>query len=258
MSTAERRQRDPQPRRPRQAQGGGFVLGLIVGLLVGLALALGVALYVTKVPIPFVNKVPQRSGDRDAEERERNRNWDPNSPLYGGNPAKPAAPATNPATNPVTTGGGSVSTPDAAGGDATTPPATATAPSPAASRAPAAAAGSASARPNSARDPAAILADRPTAVPPAPADTALSTKPRDDPFTYFVQAGAYGRPEDAEQQRAKLAMLGIESRVTEREQAGRTVYRVRMGPFERRELADSAKERLESAAIEAQLVRVQK
>ena len=42
------------------------------------------------------------------------------------------------------------------------------------------------------------------------------------------------RTEDAEQQRAKLAMLGVEARLTEREQAGRTVYRVRVGPFERR------------------------
>ena len=42
-------------------QRGGFAIGLIVGLLIGLALALGVALYVTKVPIPFVNKVPQRT-----------------------------------------------------------------------------------------------------------------------------------------------------------------------------------------------------
>ncbi|MGS0756579.1 hypothetical protein ACVBEH_19240, partial [Roseateles sp. GG27B] len=33
--------------------------GLIVGLLLGLAVALGVALYITKVPIPFINKVPQ-------------------------------------------------------------------------------------------------------------------------------------------------------------------------------------------------------
>src|SRR5690349_18977802 len=34
----------------------------------------------------------------------------------------------------------------------------------------------------------------------------LSTGTGADPFTYFVQAGAYGRTEDAEQQRAKLAM----------------------------------------------------
>ena len=70
-------------------QRGGFVMGLIVGLLVGLALALGVALYVTKVPVPFVNKVPQRTAEQDAAEAEKNKNWDPNSPLYGKNPARP-------------------------------------------------------------------------------------------------------------------------------------------------------------------------
>ena len=52
-------------------QRGGFLIGLVVGLLVGLALALGVALYVTKVPIPFVNKVPQRTAEQDAAEAER-------------------------------------------------------------------------------------------------------------------------------------------------------------------------------------------
>ncbi|HWI12434.1 MAG TPA: hypothetical protein VNU48_13965, partial [Burkholderiaceae bacterium] len=65
-----------------QQQRGGFAVGLIIGLLIGLALALGVALYVTKVPIPFVNKVPQRTADQDAAEVEKNKNWDPNSPLY--------------------------------------------------------------------------------------------------------------------------------------------------------------------------------
>jgi len=70
-------------------QRGGFVMGLIIGLMVGLAVALGVALYVTKVPIPFVNKVPQRTAEQDAAEAEKNRNWDPNSPLYGKNPARP-------------------------------------------------------------------------------------------------------------------------------------------------------------------------
>ena len=79
------------PLAPRQR--GGFVIGLIVGLLVGLALALGVALYVTKVPVPFVNKVPQRTAEQDAAEAERNRNWDPNAPLAGKNPAPRPAPA---------------------------------------------------------------------------------------------------------------------------------------------------------------------
>ncbi|WP_393939923.1 SPOR domain-containing protein [Piscinibacter sakaiensis] len=73
-----------------------------------------------------------------------------------------------------------------------------------------------------------------------------------------MQAGAFARQEDAEQQRARLAMSGIEARISEREQAGRMVYRVRIGPFERREAADAAKERLEASSVEAALVRVQK
>lgn len=74
-----------------KSQKGGFVLGLIVGLLVGLAVALGVALYITKVPIPFVNKVPQRTAEQDAAEAERNKNWDPNAPWRARPPAVPAA-----------------------------------------------------------------------------------------------------------------------------------------------------------------------
>ncbi|PKO59104.1 MAG: sporulation protein, partial [Betaproteobacteria bacterium HGW-Betaproteobacteria-18] len=64
--------------------------------------------------------------------------------------------------------------------------------------------------------------------------------------------------EDAEAQRAKLSLSGIETKISEREQAGRTVYRVRLGPFDKREDADAAKTRLESAGIETALVRVQR
>ncbi len=73
-----------------------------------------------------------------------------------------------------------------------------------------------------------------------------------------MQAGAYSRSEEAEQQRARLGLSGLAARVTEREQAGRTVYRVRLGPYERKEDADSARQRLEGEGIEAALVRVQR
>ncbi len=106
------------------------------------------------------------------------------------------------------------------------------------------------------RDPAAILAGRPVGDAPAPA--AASARASSDPFIYFVQAGAYGRAEDAEQQRARLAMLGLAARITEREQAGRTVYRVRVGPYDRKEDAEAGRAKLEGGGVEAALVRVQK
>ena len=220
-------------------QRGGFVMGLIIGLMVGLALALGVALYVTKVPVPFINKVPQRTAEQDAAEAEKNRNWDPNSPLYGKNPARPNMNPPAPAT-------GGAATPPVAPPVATLPPAPASAVA-AAPRAPA----SAAAR----RDPADILADKPGGTNTA---AATSTRSAADPFTYFVQVGAFARPEDAEQQRARLAMLGYAAKVTEREQAGRTVYRVRVGPYDRKDEADSAKEKLEGSGMESSLVRVQR
>jgi len=85
-----------------QMRGGTF-LGFIIGVVVGLAGALAVAVYVTKVPVPFMNKGQTRSADQDEAETKKNKDWDPNAPLYGMSPAKPvsAAGASGPATAPA-------------------------------------------------------------------------------------------------------------------------------------------------------------
>ena len=74
-------------------QRGGTLVGFVVGVLVGLGSALAVAVYVTKVPVPFLNKGESRTVDQDAAESKKNKDWDPNAPLYGKNPAKPTLPA---------------------------------------------------------------------------------------------------------------------------------------------------------------------
>ncbi|MFZ9137375.1 MAG: SPOR domain-containing protein [Hylemonella sp.] len=79
-----------------------------------------------------------------------------------------------------------------------------------------------------------------------------------EPFIYFVQIGAFRTPEDAESQRAKLSLTGVEAKVLEREQSGRMVYRVRVGPFDKREDAEKVKARIEAAGHESALVRVQR
>lgn len=217
-------------------QRGGFVMGLVAGLLIGLALALGVALYITKAPVPFMNKVPLRTAEQDTAEAERNRTWDPNAPLGGKAVQRSAAAAA--AASAATAG---IAAPAVVPGAATPPPTAAAPPAPAATPA---------------RDPSAILAGAATPAPaPAPA---RPTPPMLDPFVYFVQAGAYTRTEDAEQQRARLAMLGQTAKITEREQAGRTVFRVRVGPFPSRDEADSLQNKLQEQSIEAQIVRVEK
>ena len=91
-----------------------------------------------------------------------------------------------------------------------------------------------------------------------PAEAKPSEKPAEEPFIYFVQAGAYRTPDEAEGQRAKLVMQGFDARISERDQGGRIVYRVRMGPLQTKAEADKLRERLESAHIESALVRVQR
>ena len=198
---------------------GGFALGLVVGLLVGLALALGVALYITKAPVPFMNKVQQRTAEQDSAEAERNRDWDPNAALVG-RPAPRPASATVPGSAPA--------------GALPQDPLRA-APQPQ----------------NLPRAAAGPSASGPTQAP-------RSTASVSEPFVYFVQVGAYARNEEAEQQRAKLALLGQATKITEREQAGRTVYRVRAGPFPARAEADALQIKLQDQGIEAQIVRVEK
>jgi len=79
-----------------------------------------------------------------------------------------------------------------------------------------------------------------------------------EPFAYFVQVGAFKTVEDAEAQRAKVSLTGVEAKVSEREQAGRTVFRVRAGPFDRKDDADKTKDKLEVAGFDTAIVRVQR
>ena len=229
----------------RSRQRGGFLIGLVVGLLIGLALALGVALYVTKAPNPFVNKVPARAAGQDAAEVEKNRNWDPNSSLAGRNPA-PSGSSAAPGSLPGSDIAGTIARPALAPPTVIDP--ILPAPSAASATRPARLAASAASGASLAATPA-TRASQPAAAGGIGAGGA---------FSYFVQAGAYARSEDAEQQRAKLAMMGVESRLTEREQGGRMVYRVRVGPFDRREDAEGAKDKLGESGVDSALVAVQK
>ncbi|MDE2275728.1 MAG: SPOR domain-containing protein, partial [Burkholderiales bacterium] len=59
-----------------------------------------------------------------------------------------------------------------------------------------------------------------------------------------------------EQQRARLGLLGQAAKVSERDQAGRTVFRVRIGPFDARGDADALQARLQAEGVDARIVRV--
>jgi cell division protein FtsN len=244
MTQAQQRKRPAAKPGAKAARGqtGGTIIGFIAGVVVGLVAALAMAVYVTKVPVPFMSgKTPSgRPVDDDAEAR-KNQNWDPNAPLHGRNPARPSAPSTAPASAPAT---------------APVPPPAVAVPAPATTPRVDSPAPSATARPAApSADPLGDLARARSGGSPAPAAAPAATA---DPFDYFVQAGAFRTADDAEAQRARLAMMGLEARVTEREQAGRTVYRVRMGPYHSRDDAERTKARLDSTGADSALVRVQR
>ncbi|WP_353238503.1 SPOR domain-containing protein [Limnohabitans sp.] len=203
-----------------KTQGGGTFLGFILGLVLGLSVALGVAIYVTKVPTPFSNKNQPRTSAQDVQETEKNKDWNPNSVLQ---PKAPAEPPVAPSASPPS---------------ADSPAADAAKPVP---------------RPAVTADPLGDLAKAKVGLstPVTPPDGA-------DPFDYLVQAGAYRTSADADAQKAKLAMLGLDAKVSERDQAGRMVYRVRMGPFSDKNTAERIRSQLEANGIENTLVRVQR
>jgi hypothetical protein len=58
----------------RSRQRGGTIIGIVLGILLGLAAAVAVAVYVTKVPVPFVDRAVSRTPTQDAAEQERNKN----------------------------------------------------------------------------------------------------------------------------------------------------------------------------------------
>ena len=201
-------------------QRGTTLLGFVLGLVVGLAVALGVAMYVTKVPTPFSNKNQTRSPEQDAVEVEKNKDWNPNGALQ----PKPAASAPEP-------------------GLVTPAPAPAAVPVETARP---------EVKPAVQADPLGDLAKSKggLATPTAPAAA--------EPFTYFVQVGAYRSAAEAEGQKARMALMGLDAKVSEREQAGRTVYRVRLGPFEDKASAERVHSKLDAANVENTIVRIQR
>lgn len=112
--------------------------------------------------------------------------------------------------------------------------------------------------------PAPVQEPPTSATPPAPASpseptTAPATDPQrpatppsaTDGTRYALQAGAFEASGQAEELKAKIAMLGLGARVESARIGGKTVYRVRMGPYgSATELAE-AKRKLAAGGLPA-------
>ena len=91
----------------------------------------------------------------------------------------------------------------------------------------------------------------------AKAAKAAPSQPDAAKGVYFIQAGSFQNPADADNQKAKIAILGIESNVepTTLPDKG-TWYRVRLGPYNGLDEINRVRRTLAQNGIDASLVKV--
>ncbi|MCA1715177.1 MAG: SPOR domain-containing protein [Gammaproteobacteria bacterium] len=113
-----------------------------------------------------------------------------------------------------------------------------------------------------AQQAAAQTARAPTPAAPASSPAATAAAPvvaaapaAADEARYILQAGAFQASGDAEQLKARIALLGLSARVESAQINDKTMYRVRMGPYgTASELAD-AKRKLGNGGLPALAIR---
>jgi cell division protein FtsN len=225
--------------RARVVQGGSTGVGLMIGLIIGLLVAVLVAIFVTKAPVPFVNKAPKQPDSKVAETKVQSEPIDPNKALQGKSAAKTPESTTGDKPGEAAQGDGKDSIFGLLGslGKENLP---------AAKDAPK----------ESAKDPAKPAAkdSKPAEVKVAEAKASDTKAAEPDSTRYFLQAGAFRDREEAETMKGKLALLGFEARLSTVERDGNTIYRVRTGPFKQLDDASSARKRLADGGVETSLV----
>lgn len=108
-----------------------------------------------------------------------------------------------------------------------------------------------------ARPADATNAATPTMTPTPTSTTVATADARAQTTPYVLQAGSFAASGDAEAVKAKIALLGLNARVESAQINGKTMYRVRMGPYgTATELAD-AKSKLASGGLPAMAIKAQ-
>lgn len=229
---------------PLQAQQGNTLVGIVIGLVIGLAIAVVVALVISKGSSPFTDKSSKVGKPAEPTAGQIS---DPNKPMYGNKEAareaardfakeadKPAEGVPPPAT----------------------PPAHAPAQPPKDELQQVVDRIEAATKNKPAAAPAAAPAT--AAAPAAAAPAATTAAAGDDKYVYYLQAGAFREMADAENQRAKLALMGFEATVSDRTTDAGVLHRVRMGPFAQVEAMNKARSKLSENGVDVSVVRNQR
>ncbi|AZY54078.1 SPOR domain-containing protein [Bordetella avium] len=223
-------------KRRSSSQGGSTLYGVLAGLLIGLILASAVAFYVTKAPMPFVDRATRQSSQGNEPPVDPRMAPDPNQGLYGRDGAAGSSPTGPTSTTPTPLPDGK--TDDLGALIATLP-----------------GAGQAS--------PPQLAVPVPAAPPPAApkaAERPAEKTAREKPSTpangnYYLQAGSYKVQADAESLRARILLLGLPVNVQRAEVNGVQFNRVRVGPFSRLDDMNRARSRLGENKIESTVVK---
>jgi cell division protein FtsN len=227
-------------------QSGGTILGIVIGLVLGLGIAFAVTVYMKRTDLPFVKRDNASAASTGKPEAPKDPAQipDPNESLY----AKPKPPE-KPALADVVPGKA-----DEPAGvkptesrnlniDGGKPPA------PAASADPLGQLAAKVSKSEPAPKPAAA---------PAPVAAAPAAAPAvDDGSRYLIQAGAFKRPEEAEGMRARLAILGFEAQVSQRETDAGTLHRVRIGPVANLDTTNRVRAKLSENGIDSSIIKIQ-
>lgn len=232
-------------------QGGSTIYGLLAGLLLGLVVAAVVAFYVTKAPVPFVDRAgrapaPATSPLQTATQGSVNLP-DPNRALQNANLTPPDTRIQLPSTPAPADNTGPIAALPAPGQTPAPAPAPAT---PAAN--------------GNGDDLGALIASlpsrtssaRPSDAAPAPAPAALP-KPANGAAAsaYFLQIGSFQVLEDAEALRARMLLLGLPVQIQRAEVNGLQVNRVRVGPYTQLADMNRTRARLTEENVSSTVVR---
>src|ERR1035437_6186264 len=212
--------RDMKPRKrstaaSKRKSGGGTLLGLFLGLVIGVLCAAGVVWYIYKTPPPFTNKGQPLSAAQ-ATAQSANGNG-ASVPLAL--PGKPGDPIPQNSDKPRFDFYKIL------------PGNTEAIPDPQ----------SATVKSEEQKPPDAVKGK-------AEKDTALK-----DPV--YLQTGSFQNASDADNQKAKLAMMGAEASIQQIMLQEKVWYRVRLGPFKRMDDVNNMRSELAKQGVEANLVK---
>ena len=206
----------------RKRSGGGTLLGLFIGLVIGVLIAAAVVWYIFKTPAPFVSKAPPPASTTAPPPASAPAQAAGSAPAPMALPGKPGDPVPANGEKPrfdfyKILPGNADAIPDPQQPEA---------------------------KPREAKTPETKAAE------PVKEKSESALK---DPV--YLQTGSFQSAADADGQKAKLALMGVEASVQQVMLQDKVWYRVRLGPFKKVDEVNAMRSDLAKQGIEANVVK---